>query len=632
MTTVELFKDIGLTKSMKKTMEFTTKEAQTTWFSSKIAKTVTNVAFNKLQNKLKLPMDYGEALAYTYVRFKNLDKSGRIYYYFIDSVALVDDSTVSFQLAVDPIQTFMTEWSLDTCMVNRKHCDRWGISDYPIRENSNIEGIQATYEAYSTKEISEKKSTKNVRVGAVIFTCTESNSRFVTYMVPVAFGIGFSLTRIEINNAIYSVPSITNCYNNQIFTRFDIDPESVVSMIYLPFIPYECSLNYALISAADTYTWVFPPGTRYKTKEENTLKYAIVDITDRVEESGVVQAVEDFVTTLTVTRPRRPSDGDIYSPSYEPALFKEPYFIRRIVSSDGAYNIDIPDVIINKDESVFYQRSLISPSQQVIISSFNVSADNNKIMAGARECGFVTSIIPLAFDVRNNAWLTYSLTQREADHAIVNNNNMQNAISNLLFMGYGGALVGSRGGGLVKKDIPIRDNIAGIPSNQQPILGYRAGLNPALGGAVGLAAGASIVTSLIDSHFAWENQKLQERKIQNKAQQITISGNNAYKSAVSGLCTPVFVELKCDQVNFDKAAANFWYYGYEINEWQLPDIKSRKYFDYIMTNGAVIKGSIPQDMKEQIAAIFDNGITLFHSDYCTDLEYPAYENIERGLL
>ena len=132
MTTVRLFKDIGLSMSFKKSIDFAgstpsaIKQNQTSWFNSRIDTTVTDVAFNKLQNLLHLPMDYGDALEFTYVRFDDLDDSGRYYYYFIANVTLVDDSTVAFQLVLDPLQTFMGEWSLGECMVNMGHIDRWG--------------------------------------------------------------------------------------------------------------------------------------------------------------------------------------------------------------------------------------------------------------------------------------------------------------------------------------------------------------------------------------------------------------------------------------------------------------------------------------------------------------------------
>ena len=615
MTTVELFKDIGLDMTMKRTMEFASKSAQNTWFTSRVSKTITDVAFNKLQNILKLPMDYGEALSYTYVRFKNLDSSGRLYYYFIAAIELVDDSTVAFHLAVDPIQTFMTEWSVGPCMVNRKHCNRWGSGSLPIRDNSNSEGIQATYIADVTQVINHTTgSISKKRVGAVVFTYTDTDTKqFVTCFVPCVFDT--LLTQyININDTNYIVPSLWDCYNNNIFNLFGIDPESVVSMCFLPFMPVEAS-----DSGTGSIVWNFPTGTSYvKSTNDN---YACVQL----------GTAETRYFTLNVSRPSKPSSGDTYSYKYDPALFKEPYIIRKLISIDGMFNQDIPDYIINQSSNILYMKAQISPSQQAIFCSINKTLDDPATMAGNKEAGQVTSAMPSAFDIRNNAWLTYSLTQRDSDRAIINNNNMQNAISNLLFMGYGGALVGSRGGGIIK-DNAIYDNAQGIPKSQQAILGYRKGINPAIPGAVGLAAGASIVTSLVDAHFAWENQKQQERKIQNKASQITISGNSAYRNAIDNYTAPVYVEMIADDVNFEKAAANFRYYGYEINEWQKPDIKSRKYFDYILTNGAIIEGAIPQDIKEQIAKVLDNGITFFHADYSTSTQYNDYENIERVLI
>ena len=613
MTTVELFEDIGLDMTMKRTMEFATKSKQDTWFSSKVSKTITDVAFNKLQNILKLPMDYGEALKYTYVRFKDLDASGRMYYYFVASIELVDDSTVAMHLAIDPIQTFMTEWSVGPCMVNRKHCDRWDSGALPVRENSNIEGIQASYLSENTQVINHIKSTvgTNLRVGTVIVAYT-GTSMLRIGAVPIIFD-SLLLDYIQIGTKKYQPPSFRECYDNQIFAMFDIDPEKVVSMCFVPFLVLDGTLTYD-----GGYVWSFPETTSFITTDDDR---AMIDLYST--------SVINF--GINISRPTKPASSDYYSTTHEPALYKEPYIIRKISSVDGIFNQDIPDILINVADSTLYMKAQVSPSQQTIICSINDDLTNTGDIVARKDEGLMTTVMPSALDVTSNAWLTYSLTQRDSDRAIINNNNMQNAISNLLFMGYGGALVGSRGGGIIK-DNAIYDNAQGIPKSQQAVLGYRKGINPAIPGAVGLAAGASIVTSLVDAHFAWENQKQQERKIQNKASQITISGNSAYANALLNYTAPVFSELKCDDVNFEKAAANFRYYGYEINEWQKPNIKSRKYFDYILTNGALVEGAIPQDIKEQIAKVLDNGITFFHADYSTSTQYNNYENIERALI
>jgi len=620
MTTVELFKDIGLTKSMKKTMEFTTKEAQTTWFSSKIAKTVTNVAFNKLQNKLKLPMDYGEALAYTYVRFKNLDKSGRIYYYFIDSVALVDDSTVSFQLAIDPIQTFMTEWSLDTCMVNRCHCDRWSsISDYPIRITPNVEGINANYIADIKQDLSETITSYSIPIHCVYFytSTTHANSPwFELYFAPISESKYHFYSEYE--GELSSYETLQFFFTNSVFATFNIDPEKVLAMGILPYMP----VNYTYtIDSADPNKIII----KYDTADQ-------VKIISTGSPNGICLAKTNNVTrldkdiTISVKRPTKPSNNALISQYYEPALFMAPYRNRYIYTANNQVNIQLSDIILGQGNNLKISLSVCPSAQQVLFKT----GDSDDYISANLE-GNLNSALTDSLDIMNNPWLTYMYTQRDSDRQIMNNNMLQNAVNNLIFMGYGGALVGSRGGGLIKEN-PIYDNIQGLPQSQQPILGYQRGLNPALAGAVGLAAGASIVTSLVDAHMAFQNQRLQERIIQNKAPSIAISGSNAYFNYRKKLNTLYYCETECDDTNLQKAFNNFYMYGYEINEWRVPYIRTRKYFDYILTNGAVVKGAIPQDMKEQIATIFNNGITLFHSDYCTDLEYPAYENIERGLL
>ena len=158
MTSVQLFKDIGLNMAMKKTIDFPSKTAQNTWFNSHESTVVNDVAFNKLQNELHLPMDYGSALEYTYVRFINLDASGKIYYYFISDCALIDDSTVAFTLVLDPIQTFMCEYELDECMVTREHCDRWGAGANPIRKTPNNDGVDAFYKVKGKQYLSGAES------------------------------------------------------------------------------------------------------------------------------------------------------------------------------------------------------------------------------------------------------------------------------------------------------------------------------------------------------------------------------------------------------------------------------------------------------------------------------------------
>ena len=99
-----------------------------------------------------------------------------------------------------------------------------------------------------------------------------------------------------------------------------------------------------------------------------------------------------------------------------------------------------------------------------------------------------------------------------------------------------------------------------------------------------------------------------------------------------------FVERKCDDVNWKTAYDRFRHYGYTVNRIEVPNLKSRKYYNYICTANTTVKGPIPANIKQDLVNIFEKGITFFHADNCDSTDYPTntsgieLENIERSLI
>lgn len=90
-----------------------------------------------------------------------------------------------------------------------------------------------------------------------------------------------------------------------------------------------------------------------------------------------------------------------------------------------------------------------------------------------------------------------------------------------------------------------------------------------------------------------------------------------------------------------KIAIYFTMYGYKQNKFvnlSNASIKSRKYWNYIKTIGANIEGkTIPKDISDQIASIFDSGITFWHYENMQSVtgvqdlkmyEYTTLDNAE----
>lgn len=54
-------------------------------------------------------------------------------------------------------------------------------------------------------------------------------------------------------------------------------------------------------------------------------------------------------------------------------------------------------------------------------------------------------------------------------------------------------------------------------------------------------------------------------------------------------------------------------FGYKVNEFKIPNVKSRNVFNYVKTNGLNLTGDVPEKAKEIIKNYFDNGLTIWHN-------------------
>ena len=59
-------------------------------------------------------------------------------------------------------------------------------------------------------------------------------------------------------------------------------------------------------------------------------------------------------------------------------------------------------------------------------------------------------------------------------------------------------------------------------------------------------------------------------------------------------------------------------FGYKVNKLEIPNTKSRRYYNYIKTIDANIVGNIPSNDLSAIKGIFDKGVTIWHTDQVGD--------------
>ena len=729
MTDVKLVKDCGLYPSYKKIIDFTgTKseiiQKQLTWIDTFDNDVFLNVNYNKFQNKLTLPIDYTEALGYTYCVLTDITGTdGKPQFFFINDVANltngIEDAepNVSLDLSLDPIMTFMGEWKLDECMINRSHADRWSYnSTKPIRITPNLDGVTAflktvkqqklegrlgsdialcvmtfaspyikfdldylgqSYWSEGTFEIEHRVFQAcflvnifnpnihiKTRVNAIYHASYSSDISNLTgeysginefpslsdvltgnfqKNLPVVDNtiVSFTLTTAEYLNVtieqvggetVYTIGDIPTqeLYFNQDGSTADCELTEISKFGWLPITNDVVNVNYRL----DGTSWVI---------DTNISDYQVVvfkDLTD-VENDKLTTAISSTVWMI----PEKPTDGVTKDVVYEPAMFMQPFMSRKIVRGDGTVVFEIPDIDYTNPNLTL--RTLIASSG---ISTMFIHG--NELIANMAN-GEVAVDNSTVLDVTNDQWKEYVYTQRDTDRQMVSNYAWKNAIDNLIYMSYGGALVGSRSAGeegYIAKGYGGYSQVkyydgggTGAYASDRGRTIYPHGQTPgsltATGrrviGAIGLAAGASIVTSLVDAHTMFANQEQKEKQIRNEPTSLLNIGEGI-ESVLVGYKDYYYVTQRVDDINFDKAFENFWKYGYWINKFEKPDTQSRKYFNYILTNGAIVNGAINQSIRDVIASIFDAGVTIFHYDSgdtkTRKLEYTDKENIEVSLI
>lgn len=701
--TVTLYKDVGLSPDYSRTIDFTSKTAQTNWFNTvqtdKI--TLTNVNYNKVQNSLYVHEQFGDILSYSYARLQNIDESGRTYYAFISEAELVDDETTRFDLDIDPIQTFMTEFEIAPSFVVREHVDRW-TSNNPLITPSR-EKISAFMNVESNEVIGDfTTDNENLRVVVIAYssntTLTINGDGAPEQVDRISYA--YSIVNILDRDAdIYGVrayreynedgssstsattvkyPTLNEIISGQFMDAFSITPQSIVSISILPIF----ATKFTSINVGDNINVNFPSflanqhpeswlenniitvpsasatltvqgsnnaliwgntiptaqiyyaqiiggkatggeANLYPTYGSDTGTDGTVGLPILSADMVVSSLATGYYTMFTETEfPEQPVDGDVYSDKHEPMLWLEPFRQFNVVDYKGKTVLKIPNnVILGKGTSEC--RLDVTPIIDVsgITLQLKYTGDETDTNQLAGPVGNIVYYICDTLPFVNDAWLNYKLTSLDTDRANAMNQIVGNIITGGIYGTYGGALVGSRSASGTKDK----------PEKRNELLKR---------GAIGAAfiGGMSTVSAgIVDGMVAWETQKNKEASVKNQPSNI-VDNNGATSFINSGAFNLQSVVLKCDDFNYGMSENTFKYYGYEVTTIKKPNIRSRKYYNYIITQGCCIKGSLNGDIKQQIAEIFDSGITVFHGDYCSEPDYPTnstgeeLENIERSLI
>ena len=143
--------NVGLNSKYEHTYYFNTLGEQRTFFNAKAVKGVVPLTYLRKRMDIRVAIPFSTARKYDYCYFRN--DEDKIWYYFIEDIEYVNDNTTLIKLELDVMQTYMFDYDLLPCYVEREHSktDEFG-------ENLTDEGLDVgDYRTVQTLDVSLKE-------------------------------------------------------------------------------------------------------------------------------------------------------------------------------------------------------------------------------------------------------------------------------------------------------------------------------------------------------------------------------------------------------------------------------------------------------------------------------------------
>ena len=326
----------------------------------------------------------------------------------------------------------------------------------------------------------------------------------------------------------------------------------------------------------------------------------------------------------------KPINGDNYSENHEPMLYRNPIRQYFVCSADNKEYYQISDKFLDIKSDDRFKCNIvtsISPASSLIFYN-NVKREESKDLANV--------IVDNAFSfnaingsVLNDEFINYCVQQKSVDR--------QMCMVNMLTGGMSDAGSTAISAGIGYRSNMERAELAQIRSTwTNPGVSESNMYSRYAKQAAGMSIGGGALQMGANAINTYMSQKAKEKSIMNTPGKIGQTTDIASVIRISDdeNSWSYLVTTKVDETAYELYKNIFKKFGYAIYGVITPDIKSRKYFNYIKTAGAILIGNVNQSILANLAVLFDKGMTIWHMDCTTKNTLYTYdkENIERTLM
>lgn len=593
-----LLSNVDLDPDYNYTLDFDNETAQHAYFENKVANVLLHTddySYIRADQSIKVYANIDTLNSVNYLMYKNADKW---YYGFVTKKEYVSDKVTRLIFKIDPLQTFMFDYSLEESFIDREHQDRWKLvggkitpiyslstesleigKAYKVRRRYRVptNNDEDGYFIIKSKEPLGKRRISSGWVEDDLDTTQQDTLKSGVYVYIVKASGGISKIK-ESNYTEFGFTMSSNLFQDPrvieiVFSKYvptsliqlENDTNIVSDRIYNFKSGYICEYDYEENAGTPSaYHVKLGRITQFKGLAQ------IITLSDYVDEQSYSFSIENA--------------PDI---KLESKLYTYPFSYFRLQFGTESFD--------------FYREQFQKAGEKKISIYQSAGLNTRFALCPINYNEFLfpqTDLPPNIFDMqqltkthdltlRTDKWQEYELNNKASMNGGLIAGAVQTVASIGLGVATGGIGLAVAGGqalgfaGQVADNLMKREDIKNSPDNVRPALN----------------------DTLMDNSLTSMEIRITEAEI------YPYFKNVVYKY--------------------------FYHYGYKANEFKKPNLRSRYYFNHIKTIGANIKTNIDADYKAEIASIFDKGITIWHYRDATTFKGVnnfEYENAEISII
>lgn len=577
-TNIRFLSGVPFSADYKNTRWFTNLTEQYNYFINKpLVHKENNATFQRMTDgsgKVFIATNMGidDIRTANYVMFQNSSYSNKWWYGFVTRLEYVQKNRTNVYFELDVLQTWRFDFIFKPSMVLREHCKQYGSNGLPVT-NTIDEGLNYGTD-YDIVEVKPFKPANDIYYLVIVSKSllhgeTENQIQaslngmpqpLCYYVQP--FKLDGSVVPTSVGGSNTNAPSIETLLSNIYSQKTAVN--NIVSMYVTEHIGYNPAFANGGVNFSSE---MFEIARISSDGEGGTQNLNLVYVKAVPEYQGVTVNCGDKYSGFTYVG--------------ESKLRMYPYSLTVLTDFKGN-QFEIKNEYLSGSNLEIHVRGSMGVANKVVYSvpqylthymgnSFNekipVSIQNSIINSNPQDVSIINDML--------SAFLQG------------NRNSIENKQNSIIFNGVMNAIGGSING-----------------------MAQAGGANP-----VGLAsAGTSLVSGAGNTVLQLQGIEAKQKDINNTPPSISnMGGNTAFDFGHD--YTGFYIVKKQIRPEYIRKLTDFFHmFGYKLNEIKVPNFKTRKNFNYVQTSNCHITGNFNNEDLLELRQIFDNGITLWHTD------------------